>query len=301
MDPTPQNGTMHDDGTNRMFDVNVFLSHCPWIQDIDNGTELAIAWVTQGRTVLNQTPPQLDVEVITDELRELRTTLSADVRGSQSAVERRMEEQLRPLHEALTTKQSTARGKLGEALYDQWITPCIQGSWETTCSKTIPHSGDYIHTHYDSKKRVMTDVKQYASTVGRKEIDKLWNDMLQQEIPLGLIVSMSSKIAGRRELDIEYQLHGNKRYCMMSVSNAMDRKEILGLALELLRNQETDTSAREKDLRPLQEVLETIRALEATAIEFEKRQMQSVSENRTKVRNQCETMKRILAMLCENS
>lgn len=292
---------MRDDNTNRMFDVNVFLSHCPWIEEIDNGTELAIAWVTQGRTILNQTPPQLDVEIITDELRELRTTLSADVRGSQSAVERRMEEQLRPLHEALTTKQSTARGKLGEALYEHWITSCIQGSWETVCTKTIPHSGDYIHTHYDSKKRVMTDVKQYASTVGRKEIDKLWNDMLQQEIPLGLIVSMSSKIAGRRELDIEYQTHGNKRYCMMSVSNAMDRKELIGLALELLRNQDTDTSAREKDLRPLQEMLETITTLEGIMTEFEKRHLQSVSELRTKVRNQYDGMKRILTMMCENS
>lgn len=280
-----------------MFDVNVFLLRCPWIADIENGTELAIAWVTQGNLSMLRGRGDLDVDAITDAVRELST----DVQQVQSAVERRMEEQLRPLHAALTTKQATARGVLGETLYENWITPYVKGSWETVCTKKVPHSGDYIHTHYDSKKRVMVDVKQYATSVPRKEVTKLWSDMVAQEIPLGLIVSMSSKITGCREVDIEYQTHGSKRYCMMTVSNAMDRKDVLTLVLDLLRNQDVDTAARAMDIRPLQEVLDLLLMSEGTADEMEKCLIRIVSESRTKLRVAHESMKRIVERLCEKA
>lgn len=235
-----------------MFDVDVFLEHCPWITEMENGTELMIAWATQGRQHLLSGITDMD-DVVDD-------------------IDRKMEARLKPLHEILTSKVSSTKGKAGELLYENWIGSEITKCWDTECTKTQPHCGDFIHTHYDTKQKVIVDVKNYSKNVPKSEVEKLWNDMEVQCIPLGLIVSMSTRFAGHRDgMDIEFRtIHGNPA-TMILVSNALHRKELLFIALEILRLHNPKTTFDIEDvLRPLRGILDIVAECETNMAKMEK-------------------------------
>ena len=62
-----------------MFDADVFLARCPWIQETDNATELVIAWATQGRTQLRRTEAGFDFETRATEIQTSLARLPIEV------------------------------------------------------------------------------------------------------------------------------------------------------------------------------------------------------------------------------
>ena len=277
-----------------MFDTAVFLERCPWITDLENATELLIAWATEGRTRLVQTQTKLDLE---GHVADIMDALEDNV----DRITNTTEEQLRPIRDALTTKASASRGKTGELLYETW-TKSIASSWQTECTSRVPHCGDYIHTHFDSKKRVITDVKNYTRDVPTSEIEKLWRDMEEQRIPLGMIVSLTTSICGHRNgLDIEVRTIHGKRYCMMFVSNVMEKKEMLSVAIEMLRLYDTGTECKSIDTEPLKEMLATISDLEETARKFEKDMTQTVTRYRQQIQCQYSLLQQTIRILLPDS
>lgn len=277
-----------------MFDPEVFRAKCPWIDEMENGTELMIAWATEGRAHLSQTHEQFDFESSTQDV-------LAAVHGTVPQLERRFEDLVKPIQDALTTKVAVTRGKTGEILYDNWVSASLQSSWQTECTKGIPHSGDYIHTHYDSKKRVIVDVKNYTRCVPRAEIDKVWDDMATQDVSLGMLVSMNSRVSGCRDgLDIEFRCVRGKKRCVMIVSNALDRKELIAVSLEILRRHE-DASTTQQDVAALHEVLETIQGLESLASGLERDLSTTLAAYRKSIRVHYDTMKRIVSHVLPDS
>jgi hypothetical protein len=276
-----------------MFDIDLFLSRCCWINELENGTELMIAWATQGRSQITQTQNELDIDQIANSIDCLQTRIQSITNEGVEKLDRRVEERLKPLCEALTSKVSTTRGKTGENLYENWVSPSIGGSWNTECTKSIPHSGDYIHTHYDSKKRVIVDVKNYSKNVPSSEKEKLWHDMETQQISLGILVSLNSRIVGHREImDIEFRTLNGTNSCMIMLSNAMEHKELIAVGLEMLRLYTTDSKC--STFETLREVLESIKALEDSANKMEKDINSTLLEYRKQIQTHFTIMKRIV-------
>lgn len=276
-----------------MFDVDVFLSRCEWIEHLENSTELMIAWAIEGRSRLLQTQKEIDLKGITNAIECLPNKIQSISYENANQVKHCITEQLKPLCEALTSKVSTVRGKTGENLYENWVSPSISSSWNTECTKSIPHSGDYIHTHYDTKKRVIVDVKNYSRNVPSTEKEKLWSDMETQQIPLSILVSLNSRIVGHREtMDIEFRTINGVNSCMIMLSNAMEHKELIPVSLEMLRLYATDSKC--STFETLREVLECIKTLEESANKLEKDMTGILCEYRKQITSQFAIMKRIV-------
>lgn len=247
----------------RMFDASLFLERCPWISDLANGTELLIAWATEGRTRMEMTQQVFAFEDKADDILE-HVDMVVD------SLDAKLEERLRPIQDALTTKVSTKKGKVGEAMYDTWASE-FERVWNTECTKSIPHSGDYIHRHHDTGKKVIADVKNYGSSVPTKEIDKLWDDMKAQTIPLGLLVSTSSKITGRRPgLDIEFRVVDGVPSTVVFVSNAIQQKDLVFVGLEILRiHSPSKTFEINPILEPVRELVQMVKESESTLAKYQ--------------------------------
>ena len=247
----------------QMFDVDVFLSKCPWIHEIENGTELMVAWATHGRRQMESGIVDIDGKI--GEIEDAIETVVDDI-------DRRLEERLKPLQDVLTSKVATTKGKTGELLYENWIGSEISKSWDTVCTKSVPHHGDFVHTHYDSKQRVVVDVKNYAKNVPSCEVEKLWSDMETQSIHLGLLVSMNSRFACRRSsMDIEFRTIHGKHSTMILIPNALHAKELVYVGLEILRLHNPKSQFDVDEIvRPLQEILAVVGECETNLCKMEK-------------------------------
>jgi hypothetical protein len=253
-----------------MFDNELFLQHCPWVHDMENGTEMVIAWVTQGKRQMES-----GIIDVSGKMNAIEHTIESVV----DKIDDRLEEQLKPLHTILTSKVSTTKGKTGEILYENWISNEVSNCWDTECTKAQPHCGDFIHTHYDTKQKVIVDVKNYSKNVPTSEVDKLWHDMEMQCIPLGLIVSMNSRFAGRRDsMDIEFRSVHGKPATLIFLSNVFHRKELIYVALEILRLHNPKTHVDVKDvLTELQDILVILNECETSMSKMENDILNSLS------------------------
>lgn len=270
-----------------MFDVELFLKRCSWIEEMENGTELMIAWATQGRRQMES--GIVDIHGKFGELEDA-------VENAVDDIDRRIEERLKPLHDVLTSKVATTKGKTGELLYENWISSEISNCWDTECTKNKAHHGDFVHTHYDSKQRVIVDVKNYSKNVPGSEVEKLWSDMETQCIHLGLIISMNSRFANRRDcMDIEFRsLHG-KPSTMILIPHTVHRKELVYVALEILRLHNPKTQFDLSDiLTQLQDVVGILDECEANIAKMERDVLNSITFFRQTTHKQYATIRRIL-------
>ena len=277
----------------RMFDVSAFLERCPWITDLENGTDLMVAWAIEGRARIQMTQRGFAFEEKADEILE-------SVEMVAESVDCKLEERLRPIQDALTTKVSTKKGKAGEALYDTWLHE-VERMWDTECTKSVPHSGDYIHRHHDTGKRVIVDVKNYGTNVPTKEIDKLWEDMKAQTIPLGMMVSMTSRITGKRPgLDIEFRMMNGVPHTMIFVPNAIQQKELVFVGLEILRiHSPSKTFDVNPMIEPVRELIEMVKESESALTKFEKDVTGMVRHYQHQASESYKRMERILKRMLE--
>lgn len=292
-----------------MIDIHVLLEKCSFLHDLENGTELAIAWITQGYSQLNREQQVFDEDKIVDIsnrnrdeiLRSMRETSSRDreeiLRSLPlhltTKLETQLQERLRPLEEALCSKVPARKGATGENLFTSWMKDVKD--WETECTSHVAHSGDYIHFHYDTHKQVITDVKNYAGKVTRKEIDKLWNDMTTQNIYLGLMVSLQSRITNKREpVDIEFHDVRGKRGVMMFVSNATEHKDWIRICLELLRIQSTGQLIKEDTIQRIETAVSMLKTTTALVDKLQKDQQKTIDSFKQELQKQYSEIERLL-------
>jgi hypothetical protein len=270
-----------------MFDATRFIAQCPWIEEIDNATELMIAWATQGRQQLNS--GIVDVGDKFDSVTEAIESIVGDI-------DTKIVERLRPIQDVLTTRVSSSKGKTGEILYENWIRDDISKSWSTEVTKSQSHSGDFIHTHHDTKQQVIVDVKNYSKNVPAVEIAKLWSDMETQNIPLGLMVSLVNGFVNRRHgVDIEFRTIHGKPATMILVSDALKHKEFIFIALEVLRLHNPKTHFDIQDvLRPLRGILNLISECETMTTKLETDIGRVITSHRGAVHTHYKTIERML-------
>jgi hypothetical protein len=97
-----------------------------------------------------------------------------------------------------------------------------------------PHCGDGWLT-LPNKKIIMLESKNYTTTVDKHEITKCENDMITNNIKMGIFVSFNSKIQGFKELDIHTFYHENQMYQIIMIANLSKDISRLDLALSLSR------------------------------------------------------------------
>jgi len=273
-----------------MVDNDVLLAKCPELKDMRNATEFVIACVTQNLRLLERGVEPVNEarleENITDSVKDECGQLLQDLRA-----------ELGPIRDALLTKVSTAKGRVGENLFENWMKEIK--TWATEKVATKGHSGDFEITHYDTKATVLVDVKKYSTSVPTKEQEKLWEDMQSRGIRLGLLVSMDSGIAKKRPgVDMEVRAG----HVMLFLSNATDNKEWLFVCLEILRLQQSCATKFDLDayLAPLKDVIELAKAATGDAEKLEKDLVKRLGEHRASVAERTQQIQRILKGMMES-
>lgn len=278
-----------------MFDVDEFLSQCPEIREMRNGTEFVIALVTQGLGQLERGSKPVDEE-------RLEESLAESVNDGVDRAIREMRELIAPVASAVLTKASSAKGKVGENLFESWMKDIK--SWECEKVASTGHSGDFVHTHYDSGIRVLSDAKNYSKKVPKSEQEKLWSDMQTKGIQLGLFVSLDSGIASKRDgVDIEVRSVGGRNHVIIFLSHAIANKEWVFVCLEILRLHQScpsDTFDLDAYLLPLREIVDIAKSTEADAEKMEKDIAKRLAEHRKSVQVQQQQIQRIVQNCLES-
>ena len=288
---TPQNGSQSAKRVNFMFDCTEFLARCPEVGEMRNGTEFVIALVTQGLAQLERGAKPADEERLEEVVSE----------GVDRAI-REMRDIIAPVASAVLTKASSAKGKVGEQMFETWVKDIK--TWECEKVALTGHSGDFIHTHYDTGVRVLSDAKNYAKKVPKHEQEKLWSDMQTMGIQLGFLVSMNSGIASKREgVDIEVRSVAGRNHVVVFLSNATVNKEWVFVCLEVLRLHQScpsDSFDLDAYLLPLREILDLAKSTDADAEKMEKDIAKRLAEHRKNVQTHQQHIQRIIQNCLES-
>lgn len=98
----------------------------------------------------------------------------------------------------------------------------------------VAHSGDaWLYLPDDTI--IILESKNYTTTVGKEEILKLQNDMIEHNIKWALMVSFNSQIQGMRELDFHTFVHNHETYSVTMISNLSSNMSKLDLGLQVIR------------------------------------------------------------------
>lgn len=96
------------------------------------------------------------------------------------------------------------------------------------------HSGDAWLILPDNT-IVILESKNYTTTINKDEILKLQNDMIENYIKWGIMISFNSQIQGFRELDYHTFIHNNETYSIIMISNLANNISKLDLGLQIIR------------------------------------------------------------------
>ena len=98
----------------------------------------------------------------------------------------------------------------------------------------VAHSGDaWLYLPDDTI--IILESKNYTTTVGKEEILKLQNDMIEHNIKWAIMVSFNSQIQGMRELDFHTFVHNHETYSVTMISNLSSNMSKLDLGLQVIR------------------------------------------------------------------
>lgn len=100
------------------------------------------------------------------------------------------------------TKSTTVvnKGKVGEAFVEEAISSHFKNLVCNNVAGTA-HKGDLL-IEADGY-NIIVECKNYSNTVPLKEVKKLHNDMVKNNVKYGIMVSLNSKIVGKKQFDIE--------------------------------------------------------------------------------------------------
>jgi hypothetical protein len=98
----------------------------------------------------------------------------------------------------------------------------------------VAHSGD-AWLYLPDNTIIILESKNYTTTVGKEEILKLQNDMVEHNIKWALMVSFNSQIQGMRELDFHTFVHNHETYYVVMISNLSSNISKLDLGLQVIR------------------------------------------------------------------
>ena len=96
------------------------------------------------------------------------------------------------------------------------------------------HSGDAWLILPDNT-IIILESKNYATTINKDEVLKLQNDMIENYIKWGIMISFNSQIQGFRELDYHTFIHNNETYSIIMISNLSSNISKLDLGLQIIR------------------------------------------------------------------
>lgn len=131
------------------------------------------------------------------------------------------------------SNNSSKKGQIAENILEN-IFETRYGDIKFDKKSQTAHSGDAWLILPDNT-IIILESKNYNTTVGKDEILKLQNDMVEHHIKWGIIVSFNSQIQGMKEMDFHTFIHNNETYSIVMISNLSSCISKLDLGLQIIR------------------------------------------------------------------
>lgn len=113
------------------------------------------------------------------------------------------------------SSRAGALGDIGEKFVEEVITKNFKNIVCDNISHKN-HSGDILLQVKDSggDYNIMVECKKYSKPVPQKEVDKFYRDLLDNDHKFGIMISLDSKICGKRQFDICTDFSTTKKYAI---------------------------------------------------------------------------------------
>jgi hypothetical protein len=228
------------------YTLEIDISQHPWILEIDESKRnesiqhfLHLGYMIHNMTQTNLKPDdfvkpiQNQIETKLEEM-EYKNEIQMNVFHS------RFEENLERVKSSLDrftefSHKSSFKGAMGENLVESIIQHYFpDDTIENTSKKTA--ESDY-HMNCREGFQFLIESKFYSSVVNKQEVDKFKRDLSKSGYPVGILISLSSGIVGKKRFDIE---HLNPHQSILYVPHAgLDGGPIIWsilFAKEFIRN-----------------------------------------------------------------
>jgi len=187
------------------------------------------------------------IQVSIDNLKD--KIIDSDLLSIGDVIVSKINEQIQPLNNSLNKllglqTASSKKGELGENI--------IQNAFSTRYGDImyedksgVAHSGDAWITLGNNDK-IMIESKNYTTTVGKSEIEKMEYDMKFTNIKFCLFLSLNAPVQGFKEMDIHSFVHNGENYFAIIVSNITNDICKLDLAFSMIRKLQSLLNTPEK-------------------------------------------------------
>lgn len=190
-----------------------------------------------------------------------------------------IQEALKELPILLSKSQS--KGSVGELCVSTFLKESLcPNDFTVENTSTTARSADIRVTRRDFE--CMIDSKFYKQTVPKKEVDKLRRDMNERKVRCGVLLSLTSGVAGFKSVDMDvYTDENDKLACILILSDTKDQPERVVVGMKMLelvwefflkKNAVSNSSLaiREKSVSVLQNILESSEDLRDLTKQYEK-------------------------------
>lgn len=130
------------------------------------------------------------------------------------------------------TNNSSRKGEIVESFVEEYLKKKYSES-SYVVKRSEGHCGDGWLS-FSNKRKVIVEVKAYSKTVGIHEVEKLRNDMKYNQINLGIMVSLGTKIQNSKLIDLEIFSNNNKIYYIVKIGPVFESNDILDIGFDLL-------------------------------------------------------------------
>lgn len=150
----------------------------------------------------------------------------------------KINEKIEPLSDSLSKllglqTASSKKGELGENILQHAFTTRY-GDILYEDKSGIAHSGD-AWVHLPDNKLIMIESKNYTTTIGKPEVEKMEYDMKHNNIRFCLFLSLNANIQGFKDMDFHTFNHNSEPYFAIMVSNLSNNISKLDLAFSMMR------------------------------------------------------------------
>jgi len=176
--------------------------------------------------------------------------------------------------------KSNKKGEIFENIIeDIFKTTFLDYSYTNTSN--IPHHADGMIVGPSGLKSLI-EMKNYTNIVNADQIEKLKYDMKATGISYGLLMSTSSAIQGKKNIDIEVFVYENKTYTIVYIGYVFDQTHKINTGLLLLEhlyklssnfiqnNTNHIHNMIDKDLEQLEELINSMSHLKTKYLSMEK-------------------------------
>ena len=216
-------------------------------------------------------------EIVRSNIAELRSVGSSML--SSVSEFKVLQETLRELPVLLAKSQT--KGQVGEICVSDFLRETLTSAdFVVESTSTQARSGDMRVTRRDFE--CIVETKFYKQTVPKKEVEKLKRDMAERKVRCGVILSLTSGVAGFKSIDMDvYTDENDNLACILILSNSKEHPErilvgfkTLELVWEFFLKKNVISSSsfaiREKSIHFLENIMESSEDLRDLVKQYEK-------------------------------